>query len=379
MNKKIGLILVSLSCCFQSLIACTNISIAKNQYVTIGRTLDFPQNTGGIFAAGFAKKSNTSDLNLSQDIQNKALVWEAKYNYFGQCWQTGLRIIDGINEAGVYAGYLYLPSFTKYPQYNPSDPRPILGVMDVGNYILGVAESVQDAIAKLKEVQIIENAAPVSKQRDFLLAPLHMIIRDKSGNSAVIEWVNGLTIVYPGAGNVLTNSPTYDWQRKHAQQFDYVQTANTKAKFDGAYMNGSGFLGIPGDWTSPSRFAKATQVLKYIPEPKNAQMALHLTLSVIDAVQVPIGTDPSPTLWKSLIELSSSTYYYRSMFDVDEKKNYISVSDPTTPWVKHDIRQVFQNESLPEGFIEAICTPTPKGEVKVLINWMKETAQPVQK
>ncbi|MHC4196822.1 MAG: linear amide C-N hydrolase, partial [Planctomycetota bacterium] len=215
--------------------------ISGNGYTATARTLDFPVNSGNIFGLGKVGDENTTDITVlhgdkDTDQKVKALTWTTEHNFLGQTWQGGLAIIDGVNDEGLYAAYLYLSHFTEYPKYNPGDPRPAVGIMDVADYLLGTADSVSDALERLKRVQVIISAIPMNpSKRDgvFVAWPVHMVLRDREGNAAVVEWVKGEQVIYPDSGPVITNTPSFRWQMLHAQRYDYVTSEITAAKYDG--------------------------------------------------------------------------------------------------------------------------------------------------
>ncbi|HHT9135376.1 MAG TPA: linear amide C-N hydrolase, partial [Candidatus Avalokitesvara rifleensis] len=291
--------------------------VSGNGYAVTARTMDEPANTGNTFGLGKAGDKNTSDLTVLNGDQNiNALTWVTEHNFLGQTWRGNSLVFDGVNDEGLYAAYLYLPKFTEYPKYDPADTRPVLGALDVSNYLLGTANSVSDALERLKKVQVIVNAMPANLPGIdglFVIAPLHLILRDKKGDSAVVEWVRGKQNIYPNSGPVLTNSPPFDWQILHAQEFDYVTGGSTAAKFDGAELHGTGFAGIPGDWSPPSRFARAYQAAKHSPKPNSTDDALRTALSVLEAIQVPLWVCQSPSIWKTLVDLNNSIFYFQPM------------------------------------------------------------------
>ncbi|MCP4366113.1 MAG: linear amide C-N hydrolase [Planctomycetes bacterium] len=350
--------------------------VSGNGYAATARTMDFPVNSGDVFGLGRVGDKNTTDLTvLHGDQEVKALTWVTEHNFLGQTWRGNSAIFDGINDEGLYAAYLYLPSFTEYPKYDPADPRPALGVMDVTNYLLATADSVPDALERLKKVQVIIDAMPANlpgKDGLFVISPLHVVLRDKKGDSAVVEWVKGKQNIYPDSGPVITNSPPFNWQTPHAKQFDYVFTGSTAVKFDGVELNGTGFGGIPGDWSPPSRFARAYQIARHSPKPDSTNSALRTALSMLESIQVPWGTNPSMTVWKTLVDLNNSVYYFQPMFKVvDYEKSKTVAHNPVNSWVVADLNKVVLEGTLPKGWVQVNVTPTPEGAAKELADLIK--------
>ncbi len=293
---------------------CSNVMISGNGFSAVARTMDLESNTGDTFGLGLVGEHNTSNINMPQKAAIKAVSWSTQYPFLGQTGFGLPNLLDGINSKGVYAAFLYLPGISKFPFYNPKDKRPELAITDLINYILGTSNSVKDAINHIRKFQLVFGAIQVGKY--FASFPIHLIIRDRSGHSAVIEWINHKTHIYNSAGPVLTNSPAYPWQMKNAKRYNYTFTGNTARKWDGLYMNGSGFYGIPGDWTPPSRFARAAQVIRHLPKPANETQAMYLAYSAIQSDVVPLGSNSAATIWMSLSDLKNSTYYFRPIFYV---------------------------------------------------------------
>tara|TARA_R110000868_G_scaffold144960_5_gene364576 strand:+ start:9985 stop:11196 length:1212 start_codon:yes stop_codon:yes gene_type:complete len=347
--------------------ACSNVFVHKNGFAVTARTMDFPFNTGNAMALGLAGQKNESNLNITRPLQPKALKWTNHYDFLGQTWLRSNIVLDGINNAGVYAGFLYLPNFTTYPSYSKADKRPVLGVVDVINYILGTASSTKQAVSELQRVQIIASAANSvihGKHNTAIIPPIHLVIRDKSGDSAVVEWLDGKTVIYQHAGPVLTNAPTYAWQAANAERYDYVSADNANSKYQGAYMNGSGFTGIPGDFSPPSRFARAVQIIHNLPTPQNNNEAVEMALGTIDNIQVPLGTNHSPTFWKSVSDLNHNTYYYRAMYTLSPEyavfgQPNVKVNSPPlgNSWTVYDLPKIAASKALQKNFTSAVTQP----------------------
>lgn len=387
MKKSLWLIAtLSLNC-----LPCSNIAIIGNGYTTVARTLDFPVNTGNVIGVGLKGRSNKTDLNLENGAKKKyelggklqryGLRWKNKHDFIGQTWVEGDVILDGINDAGLYAGYLYLPNFTEYPRIERDTKNPnkkLLGISNAINYLLGMADSVDHALQLLGEVKLVPNALYTKLQREpglYVIVPIHLIIRDKSGNAAVIEWVNGETKIYKKAGPVLTNAPTYGWQVKNAAKYNFVKAGDTNEKFDGACMEGSGFIGLPGDWTPPSRFVRATQLIKHTPKPTSTNDAIMQALSVINTIESPLGGNPSPTLWKSVSDLNNNVYYFYQIYEIQplyaswgtDKNVTMSSPDLAKAVTKYELSKV-NRLKLPVGSKEVALNPSKRSAMKKLIN-----------
>lgn len=94
---------------------------------------------------------------------------------------------------------------------------------------------------------------------------MHYTFFDDAGNSVVLEPVNqGAFKIYESIGVMMTNSPEYPWHLDNLR--NYVQLTNHNLgqqqlnfQLDIKQIeSGSGLLGLPGDYTAPSRFVRST-------------------------------------------------------------------------------------------------------------------------
>ena len=86
---------------------------------------------------------------------------------------------------------------------------------------------------------------------------------------------------------------------------------------------GSGFLGIPGDWSPPSRFVKTATYLRFAKETANSLEAVNLAEHFLNAVDIPLGEVRDPgkdtgdyTQWVVIKDLTQKVFYFRSYGDL---------------------------------------------------------------
>ncbi|MFO0865576.1 MAG: linear amide C-N hydrolase [Gemmataceae bacterium] len=153
---------------------------------------------------------------------------------------------EGVNEKGLSAHILYLAGVCDYGKRDPKLEG--IGVTQWVQYFLDnyatVAESVeaQKTFAFQIDSLILPNGFPTL---------VHISLSDKSGDSAVIEYVAGKAKVYHDRRfTVMTNEPTYDKQIENLKQY---------RTFGGNKM-------LPGERTPTDRFVRAA----YCREPSEA-------------------------------------------------------------------------------------------------------------
>jgi choloylglycine hydrolase len=130
----------------------------------------------------------------------------------------------------------------------------------------------------------------------------HLALEDASGDSAVVEYVDGATVVHHGSEfAVMANDPTYDEQLAGLSTF----------------RPWGGDAELPGDIVSADRFARATYFLEHLPTPRDEREAVAGVLGVARNVAVPFGAPYDdfsvyPTWWVSVVDPTNATYYFSS-------------------------------------------------------------------
>lgn len=116
----------------------------------------------------------------------------------------GIGTADGLNEKGLCAHLLYLED-TDFGERD--EARPGLGAHLWVQYLLDLAATVEEAAALLEGVQLVMVEAHGHQ------ATTHLAIEDASGDSAIVEILNGVMTVHRDRRfTVLTNEPPFQEQ-----------------------------------------------------------------------------------------------------------------------------------------------------------------------
>lgn len=292
-----------------------------------------------------------------KDKQIHGYAWKVKYNYVGftpmrylkdpddpkkRFEYTMTEITDGINEEGLYCGGFYHMRYEQYSRVPYLIGQPNMSSMDFVAWVLGQFDSVKELRKRLESKN--EGDAVLVRQFDIDLfgipldkkkmPQLHYQVVDKHGDAIVIEFVDGKPKVFDSAG-VITNDPHYDWQVTNLSNYVNLRNDNYPSiKFmDNTYemlSNGTGGLGLPGDFTSPSRFIRAMYFLDATLKNNNITTpdeAIGRAFKILNQFDIPEGSvvepkkDPSkkPTMeatsWTSMADLKNRVYYYHTMFN----------------------------------------------------------------
>ena len=162
---------------------------------------------------------------------------------------------DGMNESGVCIAALDFKGNAHYPTL-PQGGRRGIAPFEVIPYILGKCGSLADVRKALDEVSIVD--VPFSDEVPN--SPLHWHIADASG-SVVVESTECGMQIYENEHGVLANNPPFPFHRDNCTL--YLNATNEPCGQEGVFCSGVMGHGIPGDYTSPSRFVRAAWLRRY--------------------------------------------------------------------------------------------------------------------
>ena len=124
-------------------------------------------------------------------------------------------------------------------------------------WILSQCSSITEAKILLQHINLLNE----NYSTELPLSPLHWMISDRTTSLTVEPVKEGLKI-YENTVGILTNNPTFDMQLFNLNNYRHLSNLEPKNLFSTKldlplYSRGLGALGMPGDWSSPSRFVKA--------------------------------------------------------------------------------------------------------------------------
>ncbi len=163
---------------------------------------------------------------------------------------------DGVNEKGLAIAGLNFVGNAFYGE--PVDGKFAVASFEFIQFIAGQCADVSEARDILKKLSIVNE--PFSKELPN--SELHWIISDKSGSIVVESTREGL-FVYDDPMGVLTNNPEFPLQQTQLCNFMGLSRKPPQNHFCAdlplkPYSRGMGAIGLPGDLSSESRFARAT-------------------------------------------------------------------------------------------------------------------------
>jgi choloylglycine hydrolase len=298
-----------------SAFACTDFQLKANDgAVIVGRSMEFELDLQSrLFVHPRGEKR------VSDSPSGKGLQWVSKYG-FVSANAVGLdTVVDGLNENGLSVGFLWLPESTEYQDVLPGGESRAINILDLGAWILGNFDTVSEVKAAMKNVVVWGKFMPQIQG----VPTLHVSVHDAAGNSLVIEFVDGQQKLYDNPNGVLTNEPAFDWQIVNLRNYLNLRALSSgRVNFGGMVLNptgeGTGLLGIPGDWTPPSRFVRATTMIHFARPADNALQGVNLAQHILNAVDIPKGVvlddtgSSDYTQWVLIKDLKNKAVYFRS-------------------------------------------------------------------
>jgi choloylglycine hydrolase len=155
--------------------------------------------------------------------------------------------------------------------------------------------------------------------------PAHLIVHDRSGASAVFEWRDGRMVVFDNPVGVATNWPHLDWHLTNLRNYVNLSVRNpSPVTIEGVELaamgQGPGMNGLPGDFSSPARFIRATAFVSALRPVDTGAELEKSALHVLNNFDIPFGfiredDDPANddhTLWSTVSNLNAGRYVVRT-------------------------------------------------------------------
>lgn len=221
---------------------------------------------------------------------------------------------DAVNEKGLGMAGL---NFVGNAVYNEvENGKENVAQFEFIPWILGKCATVQEAKECLKKINLVKT--PFSEM--LPCAQLHWIIADKEEAITVESMADGLH-VWDNPAGVLTNNPPFDQQMFMLNNYMHLSPRQPENHFSESlglktYSRGMGALGLPGDLSSASRFARAAFVKDHSfsgdSEEESVSQFFHI-LGAVDQQRGCCEVEPGKyeiTLYTSCCNCDKGIYYY---------------------------------------------------------------------
>jgi len=332
-------------------LSCQNIRLtAQDGSVVVGRSLEFselPVAAGNWMWTEPAKTRHVMGKlpNCDTPFEFRSDYKLARFNVlFDGKWAN--TTLGGMNDQGLSASTLY---FTDYAQFKA--PEDIKGEScqnavpqtQLATYVLSKYRNVRDIKKDLKK----KTFPKVWDQGDLGMSsiPVHYAFHDTTGMGLVLEYTEDGMRYFENSVGAMTNSPDYKWHMTNLKNYPTLQR-NEWDGFQYTYRKkpythkpswvGTGFSGMPGDYSSPSRFIKAATMVSHSGKARDADHAVNRMFHMLNAADIPkgilaasigdmadhagAGEHVDYTWWISVYDLSRKCVHYRAYDDLSVKR-----------------------------------------------------------
>jgi choloylglycine hydrolase len=217
--------------------------------------------------------------------------------------RTDNYIIDGMNQYGITVMAFYFSGYTEYGPYDPD--RVNLSSLDVAGFFLSNAKSIADIRDIARQISVLDEpyeglGYPV---------PLHWFCCDKNGNCVVVECVKSIVTVYDNPYGIMANDPTFP---EHISKIKQKNDINPYKSL----------IGLPGDFSSVSRFERLYVFQKFHSTPKCIHQGLNTTFHILNSFDIVKGVNihsqslkPIYTQYMVLYDVTNNKVKYKTYED----------------------------------------------------------------
>jgi choloylglycine hydrolase len=296
---------------------CTRVLWNTNQTAVVtGRSMDWPTSTEPkltVWPRGVERDGGVV-AGHRMDVPSP-LTWTSAYGSVVTSIY-GVGSIDGINERGLAVHALYLAAC------DFGVPGPDTRSVHAGLWLqvpLDLCASVAEA------VELLQGLGVVAIEVNGHTSNLHLALEDASGDSAIVEFVDGRPAVYHGREHVvMTNDPPYAEQLQLLAEQDFSEPSRD--------------MPLPGNVNARDRFQRAAYYSALLPEPANIREAVSGVLAIVRNCSVPFGAPYG--------EFGVYNTEYRTVADVSNGRYFFELTtSPNVLWV--DIANVDLSPGAP--------------------------------
>ncbi|WP_428925385.1 linear amide C-N hydrolase [Marinibacterium sp. SX1] len=318
--KQVAAASVAVGLASQSALACTGILLhAKDGSTIAARTMEFGIDLeSDLVAVPAGTKLETLSLNPKE----KGFDYEAKYGFVGANGFDMPVVVDGINSEGLYAGIFFFAGSAVLQDLTAENQDHAVSSEEFATWALSQFATVAEVEAALPDIAVVGTDIEALGGP----APVHYALTDATGASIVVEYAaNGLT-VHKNTVNAVTNNPTYDWHLTNLQNYIGLSVQNHEEMTVGSQVlkpfgQGTGMAGLPGDFTSPSRFVRAAAFANgALPSDTGAE-AVFQAFHILNNFDIPKGAIREDgqtgeiydyTMWTAASDLKNKVYYIKT-------------------------------------------------------------------
>lgn len=327
----------------------------------------------------------SSDVESSEP--ETGLAFKAHYGYVGIYTEYENFVVEGVNEVGLSAGLFFFPGFGEYPTYSKALKNKTICDMQLVSLVLSTCATVDHVKSLVSKIQLCSLGTNVGTVHWRFTEPSGrmVVLEYKNGTAQFYENSLGVLTNSPGFDFHLTNLRNYlnlspgdapenylgqvppaanceasrsavsyqaipsschferntspcHFERSPQGEVEKSAHQASKAsckKHDGETRQAgllltplggnSGMLGLPGDYTPPSRFVRAAFFSATAPVLPSGFETVTQAFHILNNFDIPVGVQhkqgtvpvglPSATQFTTATDLNALKFYYRTAWN----------------------------------------------------------------
>lgn len=290
---------------------CTCITY-RNSGFFFGRNLDLD--------CSFGEKVMVTPRNFPLEFRN-GVRWDSHYAIIGMAAESEVFPLyaDAVNEKGLAMAGLNFPGNARYAE--PAGEGLEIASFEMIAWTLGKYGTVDEAVKDFSYLSVTDTAFA----REMPPAPLHWMLADRNRCVVIEQMAEGLKIFENPVG-VLTNNPTFDFHMMNLNNYVNLTSRRPENRFSEnlslkPFAEGMGAIGLPGDYSSVSRFVRAAFIKENSVAEEDENSDIAQFFHILDAVAMVRGSVMTEkgtydiTTYSSCINTEKGIYMYKTYDD----------------------------------------------------------------
>lgn len=298
---------------------CTTIGFAHNLGQVFGRTLELGMVLDNkiLYVPKGTEFIETVDRKIA-----------SKYNVLGAGFFDIASFGDGMNEMGLMGSSNFFPGYASFADH-AEDGMINTTTPNAFDYLLSICKNIEEVKEEAKKILLVK------KMGDEDSSANHFFFMDKEGNKVVLEPENGKLIAYDNPYGVLTNAPQFPWHTTNLKNYINLNPENTKESHYNKTKvtqlgEGTGMLGLPGDFTPSSRFIRAAYYVSNTAKNMERSKAILQGFRILSQFDIPEGAIIDPvekhndeTLYTSIMDTEKQGYHIKTHTNINLQSYYL--------------------------------------------------------
>lgn len=285
---------------------CTTIGFLNKKGIVFGRTLEIgmklPQNPLYV----------PPDISFDKDLDGKDIV--SKYSIIGSSFFNIVSFGDGMNSAGLVGSANYYPKYASFASEKSKDKRNI-HTKNVLSIFLATCKNIEEVRTLAKDLLVLSEDGNGEKSNE-----MHYFFMDQTGKGIVLEPNNGILEVKENDIGVMTNAPNFEFHKLNLSNYVSLTNKNyDENKFTNytalKFGEGSGMLGIPGDFTPTSRFVRAAYFVSKTKKDLDVEESVLQAFRILSQFDIPdfsVGEENfDKTVYTAVFDYVNNKYYVK--------------------------------------------------------------------